>query len=784
MARYTFVGGGSSKFWEGSVAGSVLTVKFGRIGTAGQTKDKDLGSAEAAAKELDKLVREKLREGYVEEAAAGETASAAGETASAAGRTAAPSAGAGGGGSKPAPVVGDGKYPFLFYGAHPGDWAGFIYAFRFVTAPGADTRLAIAEAWEKSARKTTVDTEGDNWRWSGNWGLASLDAKGSDWDRFYAQLESCLRAVHAVAPLAEVIDCAATTLSDSDEWTSWTLAIQPLPSPQPAWKGLTPISCWRERWDPQLGEGGTDFDFEQARQEVRKYGKASQPSPKGALEVREIESWGAPLPPMVPREVEKLFPERSWVQGHDAARVAATFGGTLLYLDRNGKPAPVTDHGYAAAYRGIALSPDGARAAVLWYPDTDEASERTCICELSLPDGGFREILCFPGRLNLWFDYLDADRLAIRVRDRIVIAGLDGKRHAWTRPIDGASLVRSALDGRLLFVTVEKPGVKSVTRVLRADGDVLSEICDLPVTFAEVWAADGRLIAGDPEQASVSNRFVEILHADDVLASPPAAGSTLMDEPDAMKVLDEPDPAGGSTADKPETPTPGQLDLVRVRRKWEVLPEPVPEALTDKFGETRWLATRAGRYAGVTKDWKLLYTDAEGEVRTAEVEGDPRAPYIDPDGKHAIFTGTFTDAVRVYELNLDDGTCRQLRQWDFRDYGARVVGVGEGMMAAVASVWLLLESRAENEQYANVKFKAPSGQLAGGLFAARDGRLLVVKAADWEYQVFRVDGRKLKKIGPLAGSFTHLWERDGRVYVGDLPWGYVYEMTGINEVLE
>ena len=58
--RFEFVEGSSSKFWEVSVEGSTLTVVFGKIGTAGQTKPKDFASPEAAQKEADKLVSEKM----------------------------------------------------------------------------------------------------------------------------------------------------------------------------------------------------------------------------------------------------------------------------------------------------------------------------------------------------------------------------------------------------------------------------------------------------------------------------------------------------------------------------------------------------------------------------------------------------------------------------------------------------------------------------------------------------------------------------------------------------
>jgi len=64
--RFEFVGDGSSKFWAVSVDESTLSVQFGRIGTAGQLRSKQLGTQEAAQREADKLVAEKLGKGYRE----------------------------------------------------------------------------------------------------------------------------------------------------------------------------------------------------------------------------------------------------------------------------------------------------------------------------------------------------------------------------------------------------------------------------------------------------------------------------------------------------------------------------------------------------------------------------------------------------------------------------------------------------------------------------------------------------------------------------------------------
>ncbi len=64
MARYERVEGPSSKFWEVEVSGNDLTVNFGRIGTAGQSKTKSFADPAAAAKERDKLIKEKTGKGY------------------------------------------------------------------------------------------------------------------------------------------------------------------------------------------------------------------------------------------------------------------------------------------------------------------------------------------------------------------------------------------------------------------------------------------------------------------------------------------------------------------------------------------------------------------------------------------------------------------------------------------------------------------------------------------------------------------------------------------------
>ncbi|GMU09635.1 WGR domain-containing protein [Corallococcus caeni] len=66
MRRFEFVDGNSSKFWMPEVQGATFIVTYGRIGTAGQRKEKVFPDEDAALKEYNKKVAEKVREGYAE----------------------------------------------------------------------------------------------------------------------------------------------------------------------------------------------------------------------------------------------------------------------------------------------------------------------------------------------------------------------------------------------------------------------------------------------------------------------------------------------------------------------------------------------------------------------------------------------------------------------------------------------------------------------------------------------------------------------------------------------
>lgn len=56
----------SSKFWEITLSDAAHTVRFGRIGTNGQSQTKAFADAESARRDCERLVREKLAKGYEE----------------------------------------------------------------------------------------------------------------------------------------------------------------------------------------------------------------------------------------------------------------------------------------------------------------------------------------------------------------------------------------------------------------------------------------------------------------------------------------------------------------------------------------------------------------------------------------------------------------------------------------------------------------------------------------------------------------------------------------------
>lgn len=66
IRQFELVEGTARRFWQIHQDGSDISVSFGRIGTRGQTQIKPFPDASRAAREMEKLIAEKLKKGYLE----------------------------------------------------------------------------------------------------------------------------------------------------------------------------------------------------------------------------------------------------------------------------------------------------------------------------------------------------------------------------------------------------------------------------------------------------------------------------------------------------------------------------------------------------------------------------------------------------------------------------------------------------------------------------------------------------------------------------------------------
>jgi predicted DNA-binding WGR domain protein len=88
--RFEMVEGSASKFWEVTENGASLTIRYGRIGTNGQTQEKSFADEAKASAAAAKLIAEKTGKGYVEVSADAPTTTTATKSADASDATASP----------------------------------------------------------------------------------------------------------------------------------------------------------------------------------------------------------------------------------------------------------------------------------------------------------------------------------------------------------------------------------------------------------------------------------------------------------------------------------------------------------------------------------------------------------------------------------------------------------------------------------------------------------------------------------------------------------------------
>ncbi len=66
VRHFEFIAGSSRKFWEIALSANSFTVRFGRIGTAGQSQTKTFADEAKAKREAESLIAEKVKKGYLE----------------------------------------------------------------------------------------------------------------------------------------------------------------------------------------------------------------------------------------------------------------------------------------------------------------------------------------------------------------------------------------------------------------------------------------------------------------------------------------------------------------------------------------------------------------------------------------------------------------------------------------------------------------------------------------------------------------------------------------------
>lgn len=162
------------------------------------------------------------------------------------------------------------SFDFLFWGSNPGDWLegandGHAYELRFATAPSAEQRRAVGEAFFAALKKAPATASVRDWLWSGPWAVLFVGEKKAGHARaLFAHMASVFAALHKAHPLAEVIYWNART-EGTDDWERWTREQSAKPTPGPNWAGLAPMGMYARERDATLASGTSDPAFELAR---------------------------------------------------------------------------------------------------------------------------------------------------------------------------------------------------------------------------------------------------------------------------------------------------------------------------------------------------------------------------------------------------------------------------------------------------------------------------------------------------------------------------------------
>ncbi len=248
MRRFEFQEGTSNKFWEISVEGNAFTVRYGKIGAAGQTQTKTFKDAAKAEAEANKLIAEKTKKGYVEVAAASDDdAPAAATSKKAASKKAAGKTDAGTAASA-ATKAGEARNPALEQAIHD--------------APTDRQAWSVYADWLQSV--------GDAWGERLSLGLAKAQAKGAEKTKLtkaFDKLEAEQRET-LLGPLAKLMEAKDWAQVAQLEWEHGFVVGVRVGAPEYGWKGTAPDAFLRalvkspaSRFLRSITIGLIDFDY-------------------------------------------------------------------------------------------------------------------------------------------------------------------------------------------------------------------------------------------------------------------------------------------------------------------------------------------------------------------------------------------------------------------------------------------------------------------------------------------------------------------------------------------
>ena len=236
-------------------------------------------------------------------------------------------------------MAGEAEFPFLFYGAAWESDSPHQYEIRFESPPTAKNRLALAHAFERAMieHSPTTETDGESWLWADHWAMFQVgwSEKGAQADRTQAAVVEALRAVHAIAPLAEAVVLTARRPGRC-KWTEWSRKRQDVPSDAPQWfpdyPFDRPLSAKQKRYE---AEPKDDHEFEQARRNVHVEAERAarqqeeERAEKGAIAlVNAHPRPKRPAPPTKPKGIKEIFASPDgklvvgWVDDYEAALLA------------------------------------------------------------------------------------------------------------------------------------------------------------------------------------------------------------------------------------------------------------------------------------------------------------------------------------------------------------------------------------------------------------------------------------------------------------------------------